>query len=193
MILSSQHRPFQLGAGEVSEEKNTWASRKTEMMTRWVKRVKSVFIVFMSLKSTPIAILEIFHTCNIVRLNGDSQSLKQHVHYTTLLENAGNNVDWLSKSVVQDVVPPAPDAPDIARERRLDTDDVISYMRCSRVSGFSSLEWSATDDCCYGKRWIPWCRTIYFVRALYHRQWRYINETDIFSRRRRRQKYYGYI
>ena len=47
------------------------------------------------------------HTCYIVRLNGDAQSLKQHVLYTTLLEHAGNNVDWLSKSVVQDVVLPA--------------------------------------------------------------------------------------
>ena len=36
-----------------------------------------------------------------------TQSLKQDMHYTTLLENAGNNVDWLPKSVVQDVVLPA--------------------------------------------------------------------------------------
>ena len=64
-------------------------------------------ILFRPLLTLPRLLLMFSHTCHIVRLNGDTQSFKQHVHYTTLLENAGNNVDWLSKSVVQDVVPPA--------------------------------------------------------------------------------------
>ena len=49
----------------------------------------------------------ISHICNIARLNEDTQEIKQDVHYTTLLEDAGTNVDWLSKSVGQDLAPPA--------------------------------------------------------------------------------------
>ena len=79
-----------------------------------------------------------------IRLYEEAQALKQHLHFTTLLENAGNNVD---QGVGQDVVPPAAD---------------VVPPAAKFVSTSHDFEWHAWETSSQGLgqhvNWIHWGR-----------------------------------